>query len=112
MHIREDDIVDFQEDSDSWINFEVGHSIQVSESCNPNFILSVQFDSFEGAIRVIDCDVIEEFGLCDIRVQQLILNGVWNTNGHFETFLQCPYCGCGSEGATNLNDLYAAELES
>ena len=33
----------------------------------------------------------------------------YNTNGHLETWLQCPQCGCGAEGAANLNDLYAAE---
>ena len=38
-------------------------------------------------------------------------NSKLNTNGHLETLLQCPICGCGSEGAANLNDLFAAELE-
>ena len=48
---------------------------------------------------------------CDMKVFDLINNGQWNTYGLFETFLQCPQCGCGSEGAANLNDLYAAEQD-
>ena len=46
-----------------------------------------------------------------MRVKSLIGNGHWNTNGFYETLLQCPECGCGSEGAANLNDLYAAEQD-
>ena len=95
-----------QEDSNSWILFDIGDSIQVSTSCNPNFTY------FRSSGE--DCDAIKEFGEdgCDATVQALIYNGVWNRNGHLETFLQCPQCGCGSEGAVNSNDLYAAELES
>ena len=101
MHIPED----AQEDSDSWIVFDIGRSIQVSNSCNPNFTY------FRSSAE--DCDAIKEFvNGCDATVEGLIYNGVWNENGHLETFLQCPQCGCGSEGAVNLNDLYAAEVES
>ena len=44
-------------------------------------------------------------------MKSLIVNGQWNTNGFYETLLQCPECGCGSGGAANLNDLYAAEQD-
>ena len=83
----------------------VGYSVQVSESCNPNLIYnnptSLQYD----------CDEIKYHGGCDFSVHWLIKYGQWNTNGVYETFLQCPQCGCGSEGAVNLNDLYAAEQD-
>ena len=78
--------------------FEVGHSLQVSRSCNPNFIWN--------------CDDHENYDdACNSSVAGLFYYSNLNTNGHLETFLQCPQCGCGSEGAANLMDLYAAELE-
>ena len=59
----------------------------------------------------MDCDTIDFFDMCDAPVFILLSGGNWNTNGIYETFLQCPQCGCGSEGAANLNDLYAAEQD-
>ena len=82
--------------------FEAGHSIQVSTSCNPNFVLIGSW--------AYDCDQIKNIGSCDDEVKFLINLGQWNTNGIYETPLQCPQCGCGSEGAVNLNELWAAEL--
>ena len=86
---------------------EAGDSIQVSESCNPNFI---HYFFLEPDIKY-NCDEIMNMGLCGTTVLNLIHYSQWNTDGHLETFLQCPQCGCGSEGAANLNDLYAAELD-
>ena len=82
--------------------FEVGHSFHVSKTCNSN--VTNPFWNH-------NCDDIKEFGGCDIPVISLIYWSQGNTNGHLETFLQCPECGCGSDGAANLNDLYAAEQE-
>ena len=92
-----------REESNSYNYFEAGHSLQVSESCNPNLIYSndLQFD----------CEQIKLYGGCDLQVTWLIFSGQWNTHGHLETFLHCPQCGCGSEGAANLNDLYDAEQD-
>ena len=58
-----------------------------------------------------NCDDIKKYGGCDIPVQWFFYWSKLNTNGHLETFLQCPQCGCGSEGAANLMDVYTAELE-
>lgn len=55
------------------------------------------------------CDEMASVGYCNIKVEYLVRYGFLNTNGIFETLLQCPQCGCGAEGAANLNDLYAAE---
>ena len=85
------------------MTFEAGHSIQVSKSCNPNFIIQGQLVNW----LTFDCDEIKSVGFCDYNLANYIIRGgSWNTNGHLETFLQCPQCGCGSEGAANLNDLY------
>ena len=86
--------------------FEVGHSFQVSALCNPNYII---YDSYLS--QNFNCDDIKSHNGCNFPVGGLFYSSKWNTNGHLETFLQCPQCGCGSEGAANLNDLYAAELE-
>ena len=82
--------------------FNVGESVQVSSSCNPNF--SDFFNYF-------DCEEMADRGWCDTKVLYLVSGGSWNTDGLLETPLQCPQCGCGSEGAVNLNDLWAAEKD-
>ena len=108
--IRPDDNRDWyirlQEDLNDVVTFEAGHSIQVSESCNPNFLYSVPYSS-----DPYDCDRVKHFDMCTFQVNFLIGGGNLNINGIYETALQCPQCGCGSEGAANLDDLYAAELD-
>ena len=89
-----------KEDPTTLVEFEVGHSLQVSESCNPNFVIQKDLDDEKR-----DCDHYYNVGGCDLKVKKLIKLGNWNTNGFYETMLQCPQCGCGSEGAVNLNDL-------
>ena len=59
----------------------------------------------------MNCDEIDFWGFCEGSVSSIIHGGNWNKNGIYETFLQCPQCGCGSEGAANLNDLYSAEQD-
>ena len=76
-----------------------GQSIKVSRSCNPNFKM----------VQLISCDELATRGGCGFNVMDLVYHGTWNTNGILETNLQCPQCGCGAEGADNLNDLLAAE---
>ena len=82
--------------------FEVGHLFQVSESCNPNFINTHSNHN---------CDDIKKYGGCNLPAGGLFNFSKLNTNGHLETFLQCPQCECGSEGPANLMDLYTAWLE-
>ena len=80
-------------------HFELGQSIEVSGSCNPNF-----------SYYEITCEQSgQTFDVCNLSVDLLFEFGVYNENNHFETFLQCPQCGCGAEGIVNINDLYAAE---
>ena len=81
-------------------SLEAGQSIKVSGSCNPNFKLDHSYS----------CDQIKSFEWCENNnVWNIVFYGTWNTNGILETMLQCPQCGCGAEGADNLNDLLAAE---
>lgn len=86
--------------------------------CNPNF--KIDNDS---------CESIPEIwgDLCEADVEFLVYfsydsnfsydspsYGNSNINDTLETVLQCPRsesfpCGCGPEGAADLNELYAAE---
>ena len=75
--------------------FELGQSIEISRSCNPNFEARVSCEDVKYGINLCN----------DLRV--LLAWGKYNANDHFETYLQCPQCGCGAEGAVNINDLYA-----
>lgn len=81
-------------------HIEHGHSPVVSGLCNPNF---VDKDGY-------DCEDYFENGYCDDMITQLIFYSVWNENGILETSRQCPQCGCGADGAVNLNNLYADEV--
>ena len=86
----------------SYIYFELGQSLEVSRLCNPNFKAQ--------DVSEFSCDFLAGWGYCDIKVVHLVRYGNFNENGTLETMLQCPQCGCGAEGAANLNDLYAAEV--
>ena len=79
-----------------------GESLKVSKLCNPNFKV----------YGIYPCETIGATGSCNASVQNHVAVGHFNKNGFVETFLQCPECGCGPEGAPNLNDLYAAEKVS
>ena len=79
---------------------DLGQSFEVSRECNPNFKRT----------DIWSCDALKAgTGYCNIKVVHLVRYGFLNTDGIFETLLQCPQCGCGVEGAANLNDLYAVE---
>ena len=82
---------------------EPGQTLTISGSCNPNFVTGSPEYPFT-------CKNVEEFEyICNWWVTYLVRYGLYNENGHLETILQCPQCGCGAEGAANVNDLYAAE---
>ena len=88
---------------ESWLIFqsgesvELGQSVEFSGTCNPNFE------------AWLTCENAQDYNLCTLSVQAIFNYGTYNENNHFETFLQCPQCGCGAQGAVNINDLYAAE---
>ena len=82
---------------------ESGQSLTFSGSCNPNF-------EFYHRNMHYSCEnAVSRPKLCTNPVHMFVAWAINNTNGHLETYLQCPQCGCGAEGAANLNDLYAAE---
>ena len=91
-----------------WIRetLEIGESIQVSGSCNPNFEVRGFFPCEELASMP---DNMAD-NTCGWPAFRLFEQGSLNSDGILETILQCPRCGCGSEGAINLNDRYAVEL--
>ena len=86
-----------------------GQSLTYSKLCNPNFMIS----------GVASCEIIANWNFCKASVKGIVLFSYKatensNTNDTLETALQCPRserfpCGCGPEGAADLNDLYAAE---
>ena len=81
---------------------EPGQSLTFSGSCNPNFELYYRNMRYS-------CESVVKSPLLCTTVPMLVAWAIKNTNGHLETYIQCPQCGCGSDGAANLNDLYAAE---
>ena len=80
--------------------------IKLSEICNPNFKSAVGYS----------CSELSE-SFCAERKNHMI--GVtqllgqanqrsWHSSGEmpvWETYLNCPICGCGSNGADNLNNI-------
>ena len=82
---------------------ERGQSLTFSGSCNPNFEL------YYRNMRYSCESVVSTPIYCTQPVHLHVAWATNNTNGHLETYLQCPQCGCGADGAANLNDLYAAE---
>ena len=85
--------------------FETGQSLTFSGSCNPD--LEFYFRGYNYSCESAKSAHFVDF--CSFPVRDLIGWASYNTNGHLETWLQCPQCGCGAEDAANLNDLYAAE---
>ena len=79
-------------------SYEIGHSLEVSDSCNPDFIDA----------STLNCTTISEQWQCDgYYVDELLYYSTINEYGILETALQCPQCGCGADGALNLYDLLA-----
>ena len=92
-------IIDFPD----YKRLETGQSFTFSRSCNPN--LEFNYRSWK-----YSCETVETSPqFCSNPVRVLVGWASYNTYGHLETWLQCPQCGCGADGAANLNDLYAAE---
>ena len=87
---------------DMWMYAEnrtvaMGESFQFSTSCNPDWV-DVDGD---------DCEEYEEWGLCDFNANGLVNYALYNDEGILETALNCPECGCDTNGAANINDVYA-----
>ena len=80
-------------------SFQVGDSLEFSDSCNPDF----EDSDGEG------CEIYGNltYSYCAYTASFFFEYAVVNQHGIWETGLQCPECGCGSDGAANLNDVYA-----
>ena len=74
-----------------------GQSFEFSAICNPDF---KDIDGW-------DCKDYSEYGYCDTSAHFLFYYSIYDEHDILETALQCPQCGCGSDGAANLNDVYA-----
>ena len=79
-------------------NAEKGESMEFSKSCNPDFK-----DSSGD-----ECQDYDRRRYCDRNnAGDFVMFATVNEHGIWETGLQCPQCGCGADGAANLNDVYA-----
>ena len=74
-----------------------GQTHKFSTLCNADFVASDGYN----------CDEHFEYGYCEDAAFTMVYYASENTDGIWETGLQCPQCGCGAGGAVNLNDLYA-----
>ena len=81
-------------------NIKSGTAVRFSSSCNPNF----------ADPNVGDCTKYVPY--CGYPTRFLVAYASENAEGVHETGLNCPQCGCGSDGAANLNDRYAAEIDT
>ena len=75
--------------------------------CNPNLEFfyggyNYSYETAENAYFVDFCSFPVRDLVKDGHIRTLMVNLV-------ETWLQCPQCGRGAEGAANLNDLYTME---
>ena len=83
---------------DSFEDFEGGVSLEISSQCNADFV-----DSLGDT-----CAVYGEFGWCYSQSAEFFVYfGVPDADGVYETGLNCPQCGCGADGAENLNNILA-----
>ena len=74
-----------------------GQAHKFSKLCNPDWVASDGYN----------CERTASGGHCSDPVKYIVLYATENADGIWETGLQCPQCGCGEDGAVNLNDLYA-----
>ena len=82
-------------DNYSWV--QSGLSRQYSSRCNADF----------ADIDGDDCNDYAEEGWCNWYSEDFVYYSIKNSDGIWETGLQCPQCGCGAGGAANLYDVYA-----
>ena len=76
-----------------------GQALEFSKLCNADFVDSDGWN----------CAEFAENGFCEDSADNMVYYATENADGIWETGLQCPQCGCGDDGAVNLNDLYAAD---
>ena len=63
------------------------NTIEISKLCNPNYITGGE----------LTCAEIFQEGQCDrLNLISTLRGASQNANGHWETRLNCPECGCGT----------------
>ena len=82
------------------VNFPIGQissdTIEISKICNPNYKTSGS---------QMNCDEVFRTGQCEtLTVKQHLRAALKNTDGLWETRLNCPQCGCGID-ALDLNEM-------
>ena len=84
-----------------WSDFKWGTEMEFSLTCNPDFISQSPF--LPGATG---CETFAT--VCNVFKHDFhLLLATRNSNGIWETMLQCPQCGCGENGAAKLvNPMY------
>ena len=84
-----------------WNDFKWGTEMEFSLKCNPDFIAS-EIAFSPGAT----CETFGKY--CKSFEHDFhLLQATRNSNGIWETLLQCPQCGCGEDGAAKLvNPMY------
>ena len=80
------------------------NTIEVSKLCNPNFITEYS---------EISCGEIFRQGQCEFNLMEHLREArqYWRRYGKtvWETRLNCPECGCGKNGAPDLNEIAEEE---
>ena len=81
------------------------NTIEVSKLCNPNFITEYS---------EISCGEIFRRGECEFSLMEHLREArqYWRRYGGktvWETRLNCPECGCGTNGAPDLNEIAEEE---
>ena len=76
---------------DRYVNKPIGqissNTIEISTLCNPNYTTR----------KELTCAEIFRSGQCETsNLLQKLRGASQNTNGHWETRLNCPECGCGT----------------
>ena len=72
------------------------NTIEISKICNPNYITNG---------TKLNCDEVFRRGQCEnLTVKQHLRDALKNTDGLWETRLNCPQCGCGID-ALDLNEI-------
>ena len=91
-------IIDYGDENDDAVYIDLeGQAHKFSNLCNPDWVASDGYN----------CERIASDGYCRDTAKAMVFYATENADGIWETALQCPQCGCGDDGAVNLNDLYA-----
>ena len=75
-------------------DFKGGTDLRISRLCNPNHVGHASWHTCAYHKRNEHCD----------DPYTIIGTGKFTSDGYLETLLSCPQCGCGANGARDIND--------